>query len=324
MNQTNQLNHSDKSINEKTNEIQPIWLKRRVPRGYWENDENVRCSLIWLFEVKLQWSHEDIKQNLQKTHFTENKLGGMLMSAFKSSPHRAVSFYSNGEIKPWELKMTPLNYFDEPKHQIEAIKWLFEKKLNVKKPIEFKGKLSSELFSEHGLGSLLHRCNNYFDLVKLAYPDTFNEWEVMELVPAGFWEDKTNRLRALRWLFYQKLEWNNEQIMSLTNAETFRENKLSGLFQLAYKGSPYEAVKELLNDKVKPWQFSKVSNKYWKNEKNRLLALRWLVEEKCKDKVITKEDFAEHGLLALLQVEYNNRVEDALNSLNTSVVDTTQ
>lgn len=320
----NQLNYLKKPLNEAINEILPLWIKKRVPRGYWENDENVRRSLIWLFEVKLQWSHEDIKQNLQKTHFTENNLGGMLMSAFKSSPHRAVSFYSNGEIKPWELQVTPSKYFNDPKRQIEAVKWLFEKKLNMKEPSDLNGKLNVELFYKNGLGSLLKNRDTYFELVELAYPDTFNEWEVMKIVPAGFWDSKANRLRALRWLFYQKLKWNNEQITTLTNAETFRENRLSGLFQVAYEGSPYAAVKELLNDKVKPWQFSRVSNKFWKDEKNRLLALQWLVEEKCKDKIITEQDFEDHGLLALLQVEYHNRVEDALNSLNTYALDVAQ
>lgn len=311
MNLTKESELHEKQIVE-IDEMKP-WLHGPVPAGYWTIERNRRMALTWLFEIQLQWKDEDIKLKTKKKIFSENKLLGLLKTQFQSSPYKAVEFYTNKRIKPWEMKITPMSFFDSEENQIEAIKWLFEEKLKWNED-DFKTKLKRNIFEKHGLGAILSHYDNYFEVIELAYPKRFLPWEIFIAVPNGYWETKENRIEALQWLFDKKLKWNEEEIIEHINTEVFRKSEIDGLFQY-YDCSPYKVIRELYGDKYKPWELQRVTRDFWNDEKNCKEALHWLVYEKCKEEEISEHHFIKHGLITLLVTKYKNDVTCALNSI---------
>ena len=244
MNHTNTSELHEKQIIE-VDEMKP-WLHGPVPVGYWTIERNRRMALTWLFQVQLQWNDEDIKQKTKKKIFSENKLLGLLKTQFQSSPYKAIEFYTNGRIKPWEMRITPMSYFDSEENQIHAIKWLFEEKLQWNEN-DFKTKVKRDIFDNNGIASLLSRYDNYFEVIDLAYPKRFFPWEILTAVPNGFWHIKENRIKALQWLFYTELKWSEEEVIKRMNREVFRKSEIDGLFQY-YNGNLNEVIQELYGD----------------------------------------------------------------------------
>lgn len=290
------------------------WLVGKTPNGFWNYEDNQKMALKWLFEEKLQWTEEDIKKKTTKKVFTDNKLMGMLKNAFGSSPYRAVEFYSDGKIKPWEMKVTPMSYFDALENQIAAVKWLFDEKLKWTDE-DFKNKMSKQVFIDNGLASLFSRYNNYYQILELVYPKRFNAWEVMDYVPHGFWDKKENRLSALQWLFEDNLKWTEKDIITKINIHVFREYGLDGLFQLKYESRTYEVVEELYPGKYKPWELPITYRGFWDNEDECIDAMKWLINEKCPNKKLTFDDFKRNGLLTLLIKRFNGSVKNAVKSI---------
>lgn len=61
------------------------------------NKENSIKAIHWLIEEKLQWSHEEVYNNLSSSTFYKNDLGGMLSKFFGNSPLRAIQLAYPGE-----------------------------------------------------------------------------------------------------------------------------------------------------------------------------------------------------------------------------------
>lgn len=83
---------------------------QRFPKDFFSYEgkicmENICTPIIkYLIEDKLNWSEEDIKNNLERKTFRENKLGGMLTHIFNDSPYLAINTAYPNKYKPWELK----------------------------------------------------------------------------------------------------------------------------------------------------------------------------------------------------------------------------
>jgi len=91
------------------------------------------------------------------------------------------------------------------------------------------------------------------------------------------------------------------------NTEDFIKNRLGGLLQGVYNGSPYAALKEA-GYKFERWEGGSVGHNYWKNNKNeRIRATKWLVERTGKKpEEINTEDFIKNRLSGFLNDFYNN------------------
>ena len=66
-----------------------VWEFNSVPNNYW-NLETAKDATIWLFEEKLKWDDEKIKNNISITIFRENGLGGMLYTLFNNNYFKAI------------------------------------------------------------------------------------------------------------------------------------------------------------------------------------------------------------------------------------------
>ena len=91
--------------------------------------------------------------------------------------------------------------------------------------------------------------------------------------------------------------------------EDFHSNRLTGLLNKYYSGSPYAAVSEAYPELgIKQWEMAVKPQGFYKSKENCVNATRWLVEERLqKDpRNITQEDFHSNRLGGLLTNCYNN------------------
>lgn len=88
---------------------------------------------------------------------------------------------------------------------------------------------------------------NLFKLINAAYPDTVQPWEVMNSeVPNGTWEEKNNRILAIKWLIN-----NVSYPMNKIDRKTFADYGLSTLLDMYYCTNPKKALEEVFeNDKI--------------------------------------------------------------------------
>lgn len=231
----------------------------RFPNGIWKRPdakENAMKCVRFLIEDKLQWSEENIKENLSVKTFRTYKLFPMLCECFDSSPYKAIcSIYPN-KFKQWEFRIVSNNYWNK-EHGIEATKWLIEEKLKLT-DTELKEQLSQKIFYENGLRGMLQVCFNGspFEAINTTYSGKFKPWEFNQ-VPRSYWT-KEKGIEAVRWLIEEKLQLTSEQLKEKLSIKMFKENKLDGMLNTCFNGSTYEAINAAYPNKFKKSDFKKL------------------------------------------------------------------
>lgn len=139
------------AINALYPDIKP-WELPRVPQDFW-NKENSIEAISWLFNEKLQWDKEEIKEKVTKQTFKENGLLGMLKLVYNCSPYHAIiELYP--DIKPWELQQSPRNFWNK-ETAIEAMSWLFNEKLKWDK-FAVENYTTKKVFTNNNLGYMFY------------------------------------------------------------------------------------------------------------------------------------------------------------------------
>lgn len=157
------------------------------------------------------------------------------------------------------------------------------------------------------------------------------EIEIYELVlegehivrfPKGYWQrpDALNNAKLItQYLIEERLKWSYNDIINNLKVETFKKYKLRGMLSKCFNDSPYEAINFAYPNEFKPWEFNCVYQGYWKNEVNRKLAIKWLIEEKLKlsDEELKEQLsfrlFKDNGFGSVLNNFFNNNPYKAIN-----------
>ena len=91
---------------------------KKLPNEFWqrpEAKENAKECVVFMVENILKWDEEDIRKNLTKKTFQENKLSGMMNTLYNNSPYEAIN-----DVYPNKLKKTDFKeYFDNNKETIK-------------------------------------------------------------------------------------------------------------------------------------------------------------------------------------------------------------
>ncbi len=199
-----------------------------------------------------------------------------------------------------------------------------------KRPLDVLGECSPADFAFIGLRGVVRHFNYSINrMIRNAYPDVLMPWE-MGHVEDGFWDTEANRISAIRWLVEEKLHIARPDIPKALRANrirkaTFAEHGLSYLFVRHYKsvsrciGTAYP--------ELKPWELGSVPNSYWQGEEGATRcaeAVRWFVAtlgipvasipERIKDRTISRETFAAHGLSTVFERIYKKNMFHILNA----------
>ena len=254
------------------------WEKTiKLPNGYWEYEDHIREALQWLFEVKLKILTTNTIVSVKD--FKDNRLYGLLLNIFNGSPYKAINYMYPNKFKIWEKCNVPNNYWEDDNHIKEALKWLFEEKLDI-----FHNNiiLTSNTFKDNRLGGLLYCVffNSPYDALNYMYPGKFKIWEKCN-IPKRYWENEDHVKEALQWLFEEKLNIFEDDTTITT--KDFKKYHLSGLLVNRFKGSIYKAIDYMYPGKFKIWEKCNVPKDYWSDDNHIKEALHWLVDEKGFD-----------------------------------------
>lgn len=144
------------------------WEFNSCPQGYWTK-ATASIAIKHLIEEKLKWSEDVIEKNLTVDVFNKNGLNGAI-KIFNFSPYDAMNYIYPNTYKPWNFTQTNKGYWSL-ENAIEAVKWLFECKLNWTVE-EIKANLSRDIFIKYNLNGMLGACfgNSPYKAYNAAYP----------------------------------------------------------------------------------------------------------------------------------------------------------
>lgn len=180
----------------------------------------------------------------------------------------------------------PQGYWSKKENRIDAVKWLIEDKLGWSIE-EVKESFSKEILSEYGLATIGTYYASTFNIINEVYQDKIYIWELRKSsVPVKYWKEKSNRIRATRWLINDKLQFSHEQVISNLTVENFVDNKLSTLICDYYNKSIVKAVIEAYECEFKPWEFGYYK---WSLDEARK-ATRWLIDKLQKEGKVNISD----------------------------------
>ena len=146
---------------------------------------------------------------------------------------------------------------------------------------EIKRKLSANIFRKYLLTGMLNVLFNggAYLAIENAYPGKFKPWEVTR-VSKNFWNMETAK-EATIWLIEEKLKWSENDIKEKLSATIFIQNSFTSILNDLFNGSPYLIIENAYPGKFKPWEFKRISKKFW-NVETAKEATIWLIEEKLK------------------------------------------
>ena len=162
----------------------------------------------------------------------------------------------------------------------EVTKTLIEKVLKWSDE-DVRKKLSVNIFRKNSLIRMLTILFNGspYLAIENAYPGKFKPWEVTR-VSKNFWNMETAK-EATIWLIEEKLKWSENDIKEKLSATIFIQNSFTSILNDLFNGSPYLIIENAYPGKFKPWEFKRISKKFW-NVETAKEATIWLIEEKLK------------------------------------------
>jgi len=187
------------------------------------------------------------------------------------------------------------------------MKWLGQQ-CGIAEPDDWYS-ITNRDFREHKGGAFLLYYNSTISAAVKAYlpKRTWNEWQFGK-TPKGFWGDRNNRQRYMKWLG-KRLGCKNLDDWYRVSRQDFELNFGNQLMKY-YNGSPLAAAMDCFsNHSWLEWKFARVPVGFWKKKANRERYLDWL-EKKLKirkpedwnqiRRVDLKNNFG-GGLLAIYQ-----------------------
>ena len=170
---TGQIYKYYNSIYDLINEIYPNrfkpWEMKKISLNFW-NKERIIEATKWMIEEKLQWTEEDIKNNLTLNIFKKYIMPNTnQIYRYYNSIYDLINEIYPNRFKPWEMKNVPNNFWTK-EGVIEATKWMIEEKLTEE---ELERPITIDIFRKYKLGYI---ANNKYDIQKLldeVYPGKF-------------------------------------------------------------------------------------------------------------------------------------------------------
>jgi len=210
------------------------WELHSVSKSYW-NEDSAKEAIRWIISEEFNWSRDRIRDNFNIKFLKEKGLAGMLCTCFENSPYKALEAVFPNEFLPWELKHSPKDMWCL-ETGIKATRWLIAEKLKWTREDVCEG-LSQQTFINNGLRSMLQICfgNSPYKAIDSAYPNAYKPWEI-GIVPRNFWSLETGCV-ALHWLYKEQLMWSYDQAKTMSTKQLFKEYRLHGMLQRAFKGS---------------------------------------------------------------------------------------
>lgn len=202
------------------------WLFKKFT--YKWDKESAKNAVKWLFEEKLNWSVEEIKQKANLNVFKINGLDS-LVDFFDGVFSRAIENAYPNRIKPWEYKCAPKGYWNR-QTAITATKWLIEEKLKWSNE-DVTNKLTKQVFIENGLGGMVHviYADRIYRALEEAYPGKFNLWALKGNQYSLYTLDYFKK--TIDIYFNETLKWSKEDFKNNLSMDVMKNCPCSKFFK---------------------------------------------------------------------------------------------
>lgn len=198
----------------------------KFPDGYLDKDT---CKII-LRHIVLDTLHMSRKQICQKVAlpFLREHHISSFRRQWDCKIHLMIEYcFPEFEIRPWELTRVGNEFWKSSENQRDYLIWLIQKyNLDVNNPYDMK-KITAQFVIKNGGKRALTAAGGIFPLLTLVTGDMYQEWEISKTFK---WNDESAK-NALKWMFEQRLGWNLDQIAKKLTAQTFKDNRLGGMFK---------------------------------------------------------------------------------------------
>ena len=279
---------------------------KTMPKGTWQDDENVIILIRYAFEIKLGLSQEEIPK-ITRSDIKENKLFGAL-NRFKSI-RKLIHFVYPGVYHECDFSRVPVDYWSD----INNIKERFEWKLAQEqvKTSDIPSFISYETLIQWGFANPLKRHGDSpFYLINAMYPNHFKETDFKK-TPQHFRKNTT----ALKQQILDILQ--KEQIQ-LTDAPQKVTHKLLHRYHLTGVLGTYSNSISTLFCLLFPERFSKDDflkpNGYWDDINHVRVAIECLlngasISDECIPTFLTKKRLMDAKLGGLLHRFHGSPIE---------------
>ena len=298
---------SSNPLTRKVSHREAVWLEGPVPNGYWFSPENQRLYLIWLGQ-RLGYRKLDDYYRIRTIDFKTNRGSGALLHCWGSSAVTAVmETFSEHAWREWLFVSCPRSFWADRSNHRRYMKWLAEQ-CGINKPGDWYQITNRDFRTHKGGAFLLHYDSTISDAVKAYLPEIkWNEWQFGK-TPKGFWDDRANRVRYMKWLG-KRLGCRKLDDWYAVTRKDFEQNFGNQLMK-HYNGSPLAAAMDCFsNHNWLEWKFARVPVGFWKKKANRERYLVWLEKQlkirKSEDwNKVRRADLKDNfggGLLAMYQ-----------------------
>lgn len=288
---------------------------KKFPNNFWAMPENYKWAgdcTRYLLENILGWNDTDIRTKLAKKTFTNNKLTGMLIRVFKSSPYAALNNAYPDKYKPWELSNVPLSYWTQ-ETAMSAMTEIFETRLGWTTDDQFYDNFSIDLFEKFKLIGMLNILKlTPYKMLELVYPNRFNFWRFKYMKYQSYSID--DKIFAVRWLIDDRLKLDKDTVCNSISYKLFKDNGLDGLIRNS--DNIFSLLELAYPGKYKPWELSSLLINYWTNETSSD-AIRWLIEEKLK---WTRDEVCKNFRIKLLSEYRLSFIAELFNSNTFNII----
>lgn len=174
------------------------WQFRSCPRAFWADPKNHRRYMQWLGERRGVKRPQDWYK-VTNRHFATNKGGAFLLHYNSTVSAAIMKHLSDYDWKEWMFSKTPKGFWDKKKNRKRYLDWL-GKKLGIKKPEDWYKIKRKKYEANYGNNFLKLYDGSPCSALKDVYPRVaWKEW-MFARAPLGFWKDRENRRRYIRWL----------------------------------------------------------------------------------------------------------------------------
>jgi hypothetical protein len=282
----------------------------RLPKKYWDNDENIIHFLrfiVWKKEIK---TLEDWYTKVGTRELTLCG-GNGLIEKFKTFINVLNYIYKDVyEFLPWKFNRT-VNFWGNIDNQKLYMTWLF-KQLDYKEFSDWYRVEHKDFVKNEGIGFIgtIYNESCYLCL-KTIYPEyNWLPWKFGK-VPINFWKNIENHKWYINWL-KEVLNYKSEKDFYKLTYDILEKNNGSGLLATCYNSSCYKMLKSLFPEyEWLPWKFIYTPDNFWMNIDNHKIYMEWLFKELNYNDIsdwykTTQEDFHSNYGSALLRYYYDS------------------
>ena len=168
--------------------IDPIWVDKAVPRGFWRQPQNRRDYLLWL-GGKLGFCRMSDWYRLTYQDMAKHHGSGLANIWWHSSPVEAVQkCFPAYDWEEWQFVQVPMAFWTTPHNRRRYMAWL-GRQLGFRQAEDWY-QVTTVDFQRHRGGTLLLRYRSSVSAtVKACFPDyDWKEW-LFGMLPAGFWDE---------------------------------------------------------------------------------------------------------------------------------------